>query len=165
MTVATDSPNAMWLNRQSESDSKTNKIMITGSLYAAVVLGCTYLAKEIENKRKNRKFWWHWGWDLCFGPNFFVSTIKVWIDSIRFYSSPHSNRVSASCKPEQSRSQGHPSLWACPCEWRGRGNVTCLRPHSICCPSTWFVSCCRLRPIPFFIRQRTDTLFGTVSAW
>ena len=56
MTVATDSPNAMWLNRQSESDSKTNKIMITGSLYAAVVLGCTYLAKEIEKKRKNTKF-------------------------------------------------------------------------------------------------------------
>ena len=56
MTMVMDSPNAMWLNQQSESDSKTNKTMITGSLYAAFVLGCTYLAKEIEKKRKNRKF-------------------------------------------------------------------------------------------------------------
>lgn len=30
--------------------------MITGSLYAAIVLGCTYLAKEIEKRRQNRKF-------------------------------------------------------------------------------------------------------------
>ena len=60
MATVTDSPNAMWLNQQSESDNKTNKVMISGSLYAAFVLGCTYLAKEIEKKiekkRMNRKF-------------------------------------------------------------------------------------------------------------